>query len=586
MAKPQRTRASHTPINTGSAFRGNHLFERGAKVSTVNPDWDKCAIPSIFQLIPDLWDRDDNGDPQPLEIGPFRDRHDNESDRQPGMGLTNFFYLAAVAKMVGIGDNKQTFIVCDYAAGEDPHESLYGIMFRRISEAVNKNSEDNLPNVLANNRRVNPANWLKYMPGKSVNMKMTAFTHVRKMVQGFFPVLTLVDKGEVYINAKRNVRGANRGDYAQILTASASLTKKIIEQLSIRSDKFYRGELDLQNNYKHGDPTQLDGTGKWMVVYNKEKHHSAASILGQTGVSIDTVNDENEPDLGTSGDDGDDGHYSSYTVDFVDRVRLPFGNTSGNFKNSRFIGEIDTATILSNYRPIIEYIDIPEVDKQKRILTEAFIDRPEMIYYAFADTPDFFTDEVNAMLAARVQVAKPGNTNPEEDDPDFGLSGPDDDDPVFPGGDGDAGMSLDDDEPVMARPSKSPFPVGLHMDDDDDLPTLDDVDDSEFLADTADDSDDSDSSVTATLPEEEDEDVDAVVAKITARRAAAAKAKAAAAAAPPVQLTPPTTKKVIRKVIRTVVKPAEQSTATTATPPATAKRVQPVVNSTTVKRKA
>ncbi len=47
----------------------------------------------------------------------------------------------------------------------------------------------------------------------------------------------------------------------------------------------------------HGDPTSLDGTGKWLTIWHPEKHAGFVSTMfGEGGVGIESDEDD-EPEL-------------------------------------------------------------------------------------------------------------------------------------------------------------------------------------------------------------------------------------------------------------------------------------------------
>ncbi len=102
---------------------GDHLFDKSMRVAKVKAAWKKDGMPTVIHLMPEVINQLANGKACKPKFGPFRDRHDPEG-KPPGHGLTDFYYRAAVANMCGVGDNKQTFIVCNVAEHEDRRHIL------------------------------------------------------------------------------------------------------------------------------------------------------------------------------------------------------------------------------------------------------------------------------------------------------------------------------------------------------------------------------------------------------------------------------------------------------------------------------
>jgi hypothetical protein len=471
-------------------------------------------------------------------------------------------------KNVGIGDDARTFVTND-PLNDDTNvaEAPYSVLYRRIVAAVKEHGAKN-SSVRCGSRRINPAVWAALLPNDATSFKDHAFQRPSSMRTGFVQWLPLYDRKRIRITEGR-IAGAGEGDPAFLMMLSGSAMQTLKDAACEATSENPTGS-DWDESYVHGDFTRLDGSGKFCVIYNAQYHVNAPSVLNRELPGAIRDEDEQEFDPAQASSAARKTDFAQYSIAFAPKVKLPNleGTGTALYSERKLIGAPGVAAqVLANYSEIFDYFHLPSYEEQAKLVALAFRARPEIIHYGWADSPQFMTDEVQAVLNQRTQIATPGNSQDEYDDENstsVASSIYDDDDDDDNNAAATATVSQDKsrpkNSPADALNRRSSKATGLYDDDDEhdaahaayDITEIDVVaaddgdaafgqeDDSADDLSAAIDDDDDGAEVGDTVAEEEEEDDDeeatllaalaAAKAMRAARNAKAAKQVAAAAA--------------------------------------------------------
>jgi len=566
MAELKRRRHGAVSTNTGGQMPGQHLLRPGVRATIRRPDYNKKTLPMVGHIVPPITTTDENGRKVKKHFEPYRDGHGME-------GLMHWCVILDVAHGIGIGDDRKSFILCDPTdeTANSVDDTPYGILYRRISRAV-KSSAGTENRVICGKKKVSPKMWSDLLPNENTSYEAQAFIKPSRTRTGYVPMLLAVDEGKLALGKNGRLRGAAPGDMAQVVQLSGSAMETLRKQACKESAAFTPDNYNWDEVYEYGDFTKLDGSGKFVVIYNPSYHVTAGQITMKAkagSTSVDADDYDPEAAAASGGGRGKSG-FASYEIDLVPKVLLPRLDGPGLALDARYSEKVlfkDPAVakdVLDNYDEIFKYFHLPSWEEQCLWIAQAYRSRAELLLYGWADNREYFTDEVNAILSARVQGMVPAASqveDPDDDEPDEDVNSiyddeDTDDDPLpvvsrkpdktkAPKAMGKAGKATaaammyddeDDDGPdgVMVDDEDDDIsPFGIGDDDDDDIETTiaqADVDDDE-LEDIdeygtedeeepeLEDDDDEDSSMALILA--------AAKAKEEARRKAAKAAKAA-----------------------------------------------------------
>jgi len=454
MAELKRRRYGSVSTNTGGQLPGQHLLRPGAKATIRTPDYKKATIPTVAHIVPSIVTADDRGRKKPKSFEPYRDAHGID-------GLVPWFVILDVAHRVGIGDDAKTFIMCDPLdeTRSRVDDTPYGILYRRIARAV-KNAAGNDNRVICGNKKISPKLWSDLLPNENTSYEAQAFMKPSKGRTGFISVLMFIDNGKLVFNGETGrPLGASPGDIAQLLMLSGSATETLRNRANDEAEGFDVSVADWGAAYKFGDFTQLDGSGRFMVIYNPDHHHTAPDVM-RTGPAVTVDADaEYDPDVDAGRASGKRraGGFASYEINFVPKVKLPVaGGGSAVYSEQKLFKNPDVAkTVLANYDEIWRYFYLPSVEEQCLWLAQAYRSKPELLLYGWADNREFFTADVNAVLAARVQSLVPAASQTEDPDTDDEIDSVYDDDTDDETVDSVYDDDSDDDVPPAPRTAKA-----------------------------------------------------------------------------------------------------------------------------------
>lgn len=428
MAEFKRRRASTVDTKVTGGIPGFKVFKPGVRASICFPDFKKHNIPSVGHIVPTILAADETGKKIAKQFMGYRDGHGVT-------GLMPWYFLADVARGVGIGDDRRTFIAADAADDEGGvASSCYGILFNRIHKAVKAGSGQGKDiRVDCVIKKVNPKMWFDLFANDKTGFQDVALVDPKKMRTGFVPWLSLYDNGRLRLN-DGFISGAGPRDLAQILMLSGSAMQALIDAACLENPGT-SPEESYNEAYVHGDFTALDGTGKFVAIYNAKHHKGVPTMMFKAKTQKIEVDDENEEEYdpeaaGSSGKKkGGRESFGNYSVDFSPRVRLPSPDDEDaivTYSQAKLIAKAGVAdNVLQNYDEIWSYFRLMSPEEQMVELASAFKQKPELLWYAFQPHPEYLTDEIKGILNARSQVAAPGGMQAGDDTDDDGT---DDDD--------------------------------------------------------------------------------------------------------------------------------------------------------------
>jgi len=424
MADFKRRRPSTVETKVQGGIPGFKIFKAGVRASICFPDFKTHAIPSVGHIVPTIVSSDATGRKIKKQFMAYRDDHGVA-------GLTPWYFLADVARSVGIGDDQRTFIAADAAdeEGGGVLTSPYGILYSRIKKAVKAASGPGKDmRVDCEIKKVNPKLWFDLFASNDTGFKDVALIDPKKMRTGFVPWLSLYEGGRLRLE-EGYLRGAGGRDQAQILMLSGSAMQALIEAACLETPGVDPNDA-FNDTYVHGDFTALDGTGKFVVIYNADKHKTVGEILCRKvtqKIEMDADDSEEEYDPEAEGgggkQKGERSTFGNYSVDFSSKVRLcaPGDETRDvTYSQAKLIAKEGLSdSVLENYDEIWSYFRLMSAPEQMIELASAFKKKPEVMYYAFKPTPELMTAEVRGILQASAQVAMPsGNGYSDDDDSD------------------------------------------------------------------------------------------------------------------------------------------------------------------------
>ena len=300
-------------------------------------------------------------------------------------------------KYIGI-DTKLTFILFDpreaNAGRYDPSTNPYSILYRAVEDAV-EDSEAMIVNkdVLTN----------KWAPLVGRGQKQ-AFSY--KTFLYFMQGLIYQHNGEVLVK-KGRPRGLRDKDWPQIIELSKTGAESMLELLSDQVDGNF--DSDDYNQFKYPDVTSLT-EGFFVTIYNPDKH----SIDLETSVEPDA--EAEEDDFGEASGTAEkkkSREFKGWKASISDTY--VYSEEGAKKKAKRDLTKVEDE-IREKILWWNNVIHVPTHEEICMFCATAYRSMPDLLHYGWQENPEFFTDEVKGILAAR--TSGPGAEVPpmEEDD--------------------------------------------------------------------------------------------------------------------------------------------------------------------------
>jgi len=292
--------------------------------------------------------------------------------------FSDFMRGYPAAKYVGI-ETKFTFITYDPRwprdSGYNPRrDNPFHVLYNALADAAKSGK------ALAAGRNLMTTEWVPLISATNRDKAISAPTKLY-FVQGAI----FEHGGEVFAGGKKAPRGLGEDDLPQIIELSKTAGDDIATKLNQLAPN-YTGEthLELQDEIFHyGDVTNLEH-GAFVTVFNPDKHDVA------------------DPDAPAKGGSRE---FKSWSV----MISRQF----------QYVAQRQPHTVsadISAYKNVIadrlvwwdDLIYVPKTEEICLWLAQAFVQMPDMLRYGWTDNPEFFSDEVNGVLANRLLVPAAG----------------------------------------------------------------------------------------------------------------------------------------------------------------------------------
>lgn len=351
------------------------LSRKGPQVEIVRPKWHGSA-PMTFRPLPMTCAEDPSlFDPTRLSTDEF--------------DFSDFWRGLPAVKYVGI-DQKFTFLAYNPRRLHDENynprtDNPYHVLYNAIMDAVKKTGE-----AIVNGRDVMTGKWAPLIS----DGPQKAFQAPTKIY--FLQGALYESDGELYVKKNSPPKGLRDGDLPQIIEISKSAGDKLAKKLNMLNPA-YQGDTDIeyQNEmYLYGDIVDLTN-GSFITLFNPDKHNNI----------VDAFEDFDEAESNDSG-------FQSWGVainpDFSYVAQRQQQVVSGDLSQY-------ADTVRSRVVDWDSLLYFPPDEEICLWMAQAFRSMPALLHFGWADNPAFFTDEVNGVLANRVQVSAGGGSDESGD---------------------------------------------------------------------------------------------------------------------------------------------------------------------------
>lgn len=449
----KRRRAATTGVASGYTNENFKVFRSDVAVEAVRPDWEAAKRPTCVHLTGAIESVDPmTGNPLPEKTRlPFR------SDR--GLNGINNYLIKLPIVSVGNTDGMMIqFILCDLPEdgkwrNDSGNHTWYGQIVREAVRAYQKRSDPKNTGFRAKygKKEFDPADWAQLIPGQQSHYKHRLFSGCgRTQLMGILPCATLVSNEYLLLGESGAPKGLGEGDVPQMLIASFSALTEIERKITAPAEG-YSEQTGDPDSWLYGDPTNPDGTGKWMVLYQAAKESDYLNALGRE--SVDIGEDDDDDSSGKK----DDGKGFRYAVEFIDSYIGPKKKKEGRrrYDVEKHLNERTAANHLENYDDIYNYVYLADQEEQALWMYEALSQSPhglDILMWGARDIADFWTPEIKAKMKNRKNIVVTSSMQDEDVDDEvaelvgeFDVDDFDEDDTQESGISG-AGLDLDDDE--------------------------------------------------------------------------------------------------------------------------------------------
>lgn len=352
--------------------KGDLTIKRtGRLVELIRPHWEG-ALPTIVRFLP-MWNPDN-----PAEFDPTR-----LSSR--AYDISDFMRSYPAVKWVGL-DRRLTFILFDprwvREGIYDPDSHPYTILNNAVNSAVLAGK------AMVGGRDVIGGSWFSLVSDRS---KKKAFARPTKI--SFGQVAVYSHDKEVFGVHGEPPKGLRPDDHTHILQMTNTAGMGLLGKIE-KTRPAYTGDTDdFEQYYQHGMLVDLR-KGEFVVFRNPDKH--------------DPMSDEDQDAEPPKGDSS----FNRWEVDVIPELRLTVKGREQVISPDLSKFEADIRKRVTWWDDIIHIPGHEEICVQ---LATAFRSEPDILRFGWADHPEFFTDEVQAILNNRTQVAMSAEGQDYED---------------------------------------------------------------------------------------------------------------------------------------------------------------------------
>lgn len=333
----------------------------GAQIELVRPKWNGNG-PLTFRPFPMFCAEDpDSFDPTRLSL--------NQYD------FSDFWRGYPAAKYVGI-ETKFTFITYD---PRWPRENAYNprtdnpfhVLYNALADASKTGK------AVCAGKNLMTTEWVPLISANNQEKAISAPTKLYFMQGAVFE-----NDGEIFGGGSKPPRGLGEEDLPQIIELAKTAGDDIAARLN-ELNPSYNGDTLVEKQgemFRVGDIVDLKA-GSFITVYNPDKHRD--------------VDEEQSEKAGGR-------EFKSWSI----AIKPEFCFIS---KRQPVTVAADLTKWLSVIRDrLVWWDDLIYVPKTEEIcvwLAQAFVQMPDMLRYAWTDNPEFFTDDVNGILANRGAIS-------------------------------------------------------------------------------------------------------------------------------------------------------------------------------------
>lgn len=381
---------------------GNKIFQKvgSTKLELIRPTWGKEAKgPLTFRPLPAF-------NPDEPE-GPF---DDTRLSTDP-FDYSEFMISVPCAVFAGTTKKKLTCALWDPSDHSySPYSSNpYVVFYSAITDALKKGE------AIVNGRNVATSRWSKLQPANDKSKPLSSFKKLH-----FLQGLVYANDGKIFVRDGNLPLGAAPGSPLPIIQLASTAGRTIASKLSLPNDK-YKGDTSVEHQreaYRYGELVAADD-GKFITVYNHQMRRQVAGVPKGDPLDDPAQVEELMKKYGLK-DQGsrrkkDDDNESDAGFYWSVAITPKFSYKSGDKVKVR-------SAAITNYEDEIrnklqfweDLLHFPVTDELALWVAEAFADFGPALEFAWADNPEFMTEEVRGVLVNRVSAR--GAFPDDEDD--------------------------------------------------------------------------------------------------------------------------------------------------------------------------
>lgn len=415
-------------VTTGSGgLPGMKMFRKELNHRVVMPDWRPKALPTTGSIVP--WvayedeEYDENGFPTgEKKLMPYRDGPEKE-------GLTPFLVTVPVVT-IGAVPNMFQFVPCDLPEGGTwgraaADELVLSQMINVVMRAFKEHNKNKAFRVRVGNREHNPADWKSFLPGDNTSSFKDVILSKPKL-KSVFNWVPLFANDRVCISEENFLYGTGDGDAPRLLVTSASVGNEIMTSLNQMKKDADPYDPDPVKDYVLGDPTSLNGGGKWLSVFNGESASQFAQYF-QSGPA--TAARAADPNAQRARGQGKSSFGQGYSIKWLDKILGPESNdaegagTLVEWSHDTFMNrDAVRQNVVKNYRELYDHIYIMPEEEQFECIYDAMTadgdpTKRALLEFMASDFPQFWTDRNVAQDRNRkvARVDGLGDSGPTEE---------------------------------------------------------------------------------------------------------------------------------------------------------------------------
>jgi len=311
-------------------------------------------------------------------------------------------------KRIGLDDTPLSCLLYDprWIASDNylPSDNPWSVLYYAIKQATESGE------ALIGRRNVATSKWAPVFKDKMNSKPDNKVTFIRAAVfQG-------AKMNEPYVAGRKPPSGFGARDSANIVEIQSTGGYMALNEALNEINDPNADSDDIAGRYKYADFTDL-ATGPFIYFYNPEKQANAvATATGELVVQAAAGVELEEPEEELPGDAGGQQQQSrGYAIKVSDKFLYRKAGTTKTYRANANLTEY-TDLFFERYVWWDDILHVPPTEQLCLWIAQAFRGMPNLLRFGWQRNDEFFTDEVNGVLAARTQgqgVEVPGDD--EED---------------------------------------------------------------------------------------------------------------------------------------------------------------------------